>query len=156
MFCTRGSENLFGCVSLRNKQYCILNKQYTKEEYEKMVEKIKKHMDEMPYVDKKGKVYKYGEFFPAEFSPVSYNTTLAQEYFPLDKAKAQGEGFVWEKDTERNYKIDIEYKDLPDNIADVSDEIVNKVISCEHKGECNQLCTTAFKIIENTIKYLHQ
>ncbi|MEK9130279.1 MAG: hypothetical protein AAB526_02685, partial [Patescibacteria group bacterium] len=33
------SSNLFGCVGLRHKQYCILNKQYTKEEYEELVPK---------------------------------------------------------------------------------------------------------------------
>jgi hypothetical protein len=33
-------ENCFGCVGLRKKEYCILNKQYTKDEYEKAVPKI--------------------------------------------------------------------------------------------------------------------
>ena len=40
----QNSSNLFGCISLRNKQYCILNKQYTKEEYEVLVPKIIEHM----------------------------------------------------------------------------------------------------------------
>ncbi len=35
-----GSSNLFGCISLRNKFYCILNRQYTKEEFEKFAPKI--------------------------------------------------------------------------------------------------------------------
>src|SRR3989338_6357072 len=43
VFC-HNSSDLFGCVSLRKKQHCILNKQYTKEEYEKIVPKIIKHM----------------------------------------------------------------------------------------------------------------
>ncbi len=38
------SSNLFGCIGLRNKQYCILNKQYTEEEYEKLLPKIIRHM----------------------------------------------------------------------------------------------------------------
>jgi len=37
-------KNLFGCIGLRNKQYCILNKQYTKQEYEELVPKIIEHM----------------------------------------------------------------------------------------------------------------
>jgi len=37
--CTK-SNHLFGCISLENKEYCILNKQYTKEEYQKTVSKI--------------------------------------------------------------------------------------------------------------------
>ena len=34
------SHNLFGCVNLNNKEYCILNKQYSKEEYKKVIEEI--------------------------------------------------------------------------------------------------------------------
>jgi hypothetical protein len=30
------SKDCFGCVNLKRKQYCILNKQYTKDEYEKL------------------------------------------------------------------------------------------------------------------------
>jgi len=38
------SEYCFGCVGLRKKKYCILNKQYSKEEYEKLVAQIKDDM----------------------------------------------------------------------------------------------------------------
>ena len=153
IFCTGGSENLFGCVSLRKKQYCILNKQYGKEEYFKMVEKIKKHMDEMPYIDKRGLIYKYGEFFPIELSPFAYNTTMAQEYFSLSKNETEESGYSWEDTAERNYKIDFKAGDLPDDIKDVKDSIVGKVITCEHEGKCNQLCTTAFKILEDELNF---
>ncbi|MEK9175386.1 MAG: hypothetical protein AAB795_02210, partial [Patescibacteria group bacterium] len=51
-------ENCFGCVGLHNKQYCILNKQYSKEEYSALVPRIIEHMNTMPYTDKKGRVYK--------------------------------------------------------------------------------------------------
>jgi hypothetical protein len=40
----QNSSYLFGCISLRNKQYCIFNKQYTKEEYETLIPKIIEHM----------------------------------------------------------------------------------------------------------------
>ena len=36
------SSNLFGCVGLRNKSYCIFNKQYSKEEYLELVPTINK------------------------------------------------------------------------------------------------------------------
>src|SRR3989344_635484 len=61
-FGCHGSENLFGCVGVRKGSYCILNKQYGKEEYFRIVEKIKAQMNEMPYIDSKGRSYKYGEF----------------------------------------------------------------------------------------------
>jgi predicted secreted protein len=38
------------CVSLKNKQYCILNEQYTKEEYKQKVKKIFDNLDE--YLEK--------------------------------------------------------------------------------------------------------
>jgi hypothetical protein len=152
--CEGGSENLFGCVNLRKKQYCILNKQYSKEEYKKLVPKIIAHMDEMPYVDKKGITYKYGEFFPIELSPFPYGTTMAQEYFPISKDQAEGKGYFWEDTAERNYKIDFEIGSLPDDIKDVRDEtIVNKIIACEHEGACDQLCTTAFKILPDELTF---
>jgi len=151
VFCSKGSENLFGCVGLRKKQYCIFNKQYTKDEYFKTVEKIKEQMDKIPYIDDQGRVYKYGEFFPSEFSPFAYNTTLAQEYFPLSKKEVEENGNLWEDTKERNYKIDFKIGELPDSLNEVGDNIVGKIIECEHKGECNQLCTSAFKIIEDEL-----
>ncbi len=153
MSCSNGSKNLFGCVGLRKKSYCILNKQYTKEEYEQLVPKIIAHMNEMPYVDKKGIVYKYGEFFPAQFSSFGYNTTQAQEYFPISESEAQERGYFWEDAVDRNYKFDFQIGTLPDDIKDVTDDMINKVIECEHKGECKQLCTVAFKIIEDELNF---
>ena len=148
------SKNLFACVALRKKQYCILNKQYTKEEYEKLVPKIKKHMDEIPYTDEKGCVYKYGEFFSPQLSPFAYNETWAQDYFPLTKKQAIEKGYKWKDSDERDYKIDIKIGDLPDQIKNTKDDILGKVIECNHRGGCNHQCTTAFKIIESEFEFL--
>ncbi len=147
------SANCFGCIGLRNKQYCILNKQYTKEEYEELVPKIIKHMEDVPYVDKKGRVYKYGEFFPAELSPLAYNETVVQEYFPLTKEQAIEKGYSWKDPEERNINITIKSEDLPDHIKDVDDSILKQIIECQHKGTCNEQCTTAFKIIEAELEF---
>lgn len=146
-------SNVFGCEGLRKKQYCILNKQYKKEEYEKLLPKIIEHMNDMPYIDKLGKIYKYGEFFPSELSPFAYNETIAQEYFPLTKEEALKQGYFWQDIEKRNYKIDIENKDIPDNIKDVNDDIVNKAIACGHGGFCKDQCTEAFKIVPEEFKF---
>ena len=152
-FGCHNSKNLFGCIGLRKKEYCILNKQYTKEEYEKLVPKIIEHMNSMPFVDKKGRIYKYGEFFPPELSPFAYNETIAQEYFPLIKEQAIEKGYKWKDPEPRNYNIDLKSEDLPDHIKDVSDDIVGKVISCQHQGKCQEQCTEAFKIIEPELQF---
>lgn len=155
LFCP-GGKNLFGCVSAHHKQYCILNKQYSKEEYEELVSKIKKHMEDMPYVDSKGRVYEYGEFFPPEFAPYSYGETLAQEYFPLNKEEALIKNFTWRDDKKRNYSIVTYSKNLPDSIVDVDESVANKVIECEHRGECSHACNGAFIITSDELHFLRE
>ena len=147
------SSHLFGCVGLRNKEYCILNKQYTKEEYEELIPRIKKHMSDMPYTDQKGRVYKYGEFFPPELSPFAYNETIAQEYFPLTKEEALEQGYKWKDPDTKDYQPTIQAQDLPDHIQDVDDSITKEIIACEHQGSCNHQCTSAYRIIPAELQF---
>jgi hypothetical protein len=147
------SENIFGCVGLRKKSYCILNKQYTKEEYKELVPKIKEHMNSMPYVDHMGRVYKYGEFFPSEMSPWAYNETIAQEYFPLTKEEAISKGYRWRDPDTKDYKPTMSAEDIPDDITKVDDSITKEVLECAHKMNCNQGCTKAFRILHNELQF---
>jgi len=147
------SSNLFGCIGLRNKHYCILNKQYGKEEYEKLVKEIKKHMDEMPYTNNVGNIYKYGEYFPEDISPFAYNETVANELNPQDEQTAKRVGYVWKEKNEKNYAITKKWSDLPDDIKDVEDEITKEIIECVHNGNCNDDCSTAFKITNEELKF---
>jgi len=128
----RACSDLFGCSGLKHKQYCILKKQYTKEQYEQMIPKIKKHMNDMPYINKKGRVYKYGEFFPIDLSPFAYNETIANEYFPLTKQQALEQGYTWYDKPKNEYKPTIKAIQLPDNIKDTDDSILKEVIECEN------------------------
>ena len=153
IYCYNNNSNLFGCISLKNSKYCILNKQYTKEEYEELLPRIIKHMHDMPYVDKMGRTYSYGDFFPTEISQFSYNETSAQEFFPLGKEEAEKEGYSWTEPKEKNYKITIKPEDLPDHIKDVKEYITSAVIGCAHAGNCKEQCTTAFRIIESEYNF---
>jgi hypothetical protein len=153
------SSNLFGCVGLRKKQYCILNKQYSKEEYEKLVPKIIDHMNAMPYVDKKGRTYQYGEFFPLEFSPFPYNQTQAQEHFPFTRDKALLLNYYWEDMKERDYVSTINSSDLPDDIKDAKESILNETVLCEfwERGDREEAlqhnCTKVFRILLQELKF---
>ncbi len=126
----KSSSNCFGCVGLQNKQYCILNKQYSKEEYFELVEKIKKHMDEMPYVDKNGCVYKYGEFFPVELSPFGYNNTACQEQVPITKEEAEKKGYPWIEVPKGEYVVTKTFSDLPESIDEIDESITKEVLGC--------------------------
>ena len=147
------SHDLFGCIGLRNAEYCIFNKQYTKEEYATLVPKIKKHMDEMPYRDARGIAYSYGSFFPSELSPFAYNESIAQEYFPKTKAAALSFGSQWKTSQERSYGITFQPEDIPQKIELISDTITNEIIGCLNKGKEETLCTTAFRITPEELSF---
>ncbi len=148
-----GCSDCFGCIGLRHKQYCILNQQYSKEEYEDLIPKIVDQMNAMPYIDRKGRKYGYGEFFPPEISPFAYNETIAQEYFPLTKEEMINQGYRWKDQDIREYKVTVSSRDLPDNIKDVADSIMNEVIGCAHEGKCLHQCVGAFKIVPQEFQF---
>ncbi len=155
----RDCSDCFGCVGLKNQSYCIFNRQCSKEEYQKLVPKIIDHMGAMPYVDSKGRAYKYGEFFPQDLSLFAYNETLAQDYFPLDKETAEARGYRWREEGKREYSVTLHPKDIPDRIKDVDDSILGEVIGCEHadsKNVCNERCSTAFKLAPQELQFYRQ
>lgn len=152
-FNCHGSSNLFGCIGLRGKKYCILNRPYEKEEYEKLLPKIKEHMMIMPYVDALGRTYGYGEFFPSELSPFTYNETVAQDYFPLGKEEAFKRGYRWGEKAKNEYMPTVLAKDLPDKLADVSDSITKEIIGCLHGGTCMDRCTSAYRITADELGF---
>ncbi len=145
----QSSADLFGCAGLRKKQHFILNKQYSKEEYEKLKARIIEHMNTLPYVDKTGGVYAYGEFFPAELSPFAYNETLAGEYFPLSKGETVARGYVWRELDPSPHKPTIVAGELPDAIADVSDEILKEIIECT-------VCKRVYRILAPELAFLRR
>ena len=124
-FCFNNCKNLLGCVGLKKAEYCILNKQYTKEEYENLWPKIVAHMKETG---------EWGEFFPIELSPFSYNCTAAQEYFPLTSEEALAKGYKWEEEKVFELPGD-RVTTIPDDIADVDDAILEQTLVCENTGK---------------------
>ncbi|MDD2870800.1 MAG: hypothetical protein PHS49_02320 [Candidatus Gracilibacteria bacterium] len=85
-----------GCVGLKNKSYCILNKQYTKEEWYDLADKIFSQMESGGTL---------GEFFPGELNPFYFNDTMA--YLIDDsftKQEVEKQGYMW-RDAE--IKVDI-------------------------------------------------
>ena len=130
-------ENCFGCVGLRKKQYCILNKQYTKDEYEKLLAQI---------IERMISDGEWGEFPPVKNSPFALNETMAQEYFPITKEEAVSKGYNWQ---EIQLESDSSHskEEIPDDIKDVDVSILQKVLTCEESGR-------SFKIIPHELDYL--
>jgi len=90
------ADNLFGCVSMIKKNYCIFNKQYSPEDWKAVKEKIVEHMK---------KTGEWGEFFPATISPFPYNDTVALDYFPMTKDEVLAKGWRWYDKPHKEYTI---------------------------------------------------
>ena len=123
-------KDCFGCVNLKRKQYCILNKQYSKEQYKKLKAKIIEDIKKNPWKSQNGNVYTYGEFLPPELSPFGYNETLTNEYYPMTKAEVEKAGFNWFDMEESEYKIELKSEDLPQTNNELTEDFVGKAIGC--------------------------
>jgi len=144
-FACSSCEYVFGCVGLNKASYCIFNKQYTKEEYFPLVDKIKKQMDEMPFIDKRGLKHGYGGQIPVDLCPWAYNESALFEFFPITKEEAIRKGFTWRDPDPREYlPASI---DLPDNIKDVTDSILKEILKCD-------LCGKNYQIIHKELQFL--
>jgi hypothetical protein len=118
-------EYCFGSVGLKKKKYCILNKQYTKDEYETLKEKIIKDMKAMG---------EYGKFLPYSMSPGPFNFSTSFLYFPNTKKEDIIKlGGYWE-DIDESHLEGMSTTDLPDHIKDVPDTIVNQALICPETG----------------------
>ncbi len=144
-----GGHKQFGCVSAKKGSFCILNKRYKEEEFLELKEKIIKHMNDMPYIDKLGRVYRYGEFFPTELTPHAYNETMALKFFPLTKGEAETKGYRWREPDVREYAITKKAADLPDHIKDADDSVLQETIGCD-------ICSKGFKITKFELEFLRK
>lgn len=137
-YCT----DCLGCFGLRNKKYCILNKQYSKEEYEALVPRIIERMIQEG---------SWGHFFPVSLSAFGYNETAAHRYYPLEKDTAEKRGWPWFVGKEEMPKVSkvIPAGKLPAAIDQIPDDIVNWAIECEKTKR-------PFRIIKQELEFYRQ
>ena len=133
-------EYIFGCVGLRYKKYHIFNKAYTPQEYWKLVDKIKTKML---------KDGEYGEFFPISASLYPYNDTFAYINFPLSRKEVEKIGGWWYEQSKfpdvKDLSI-LKASDVPQDIKEVDDSILNRAIICEKTGK-------PFRIIKKELDF---
>lgn len=134
----RNCSDCFGCVALNNKKFCILNREYSKEEYEKIKNEITEQM-------KKDGIY--GEYFPANLSPFPYNETLAQEYYPLTEKEAREKGFNWQTETSGIYgKETIKEENMPQTANEITEDTLNQILVCKD-------CKKNFRITKSELDF---
>jgi hypothetical protein len=128
IFNSKNLNNCFMCFGLQDKSYCVLNRQYSPEEYFALVDKIKSDM---------WKNGEYGDGLPMEFSAQAYNCSVASISFPLSDAEIIKLGAYIAKDPESNAG-DIKTlsgSEIPQTIDEVTDDILNYGIICEITGK---------------------
>lgn len=129
-------QDCFGCIGLKHKQYCILNKQYTKKEYEALIPRIIEHMK---------KTQEWGEFFPKSISVFAYNESAANDYFPLTRDEALTQGFSWREENKEE-TLSPTLPHLPDSLLDTPDSITKEVLACLQ-------CHKNYKIIAQELEF---
>lgn len=133
-------SDVFGCSGLKRKRHCILNKQYTKEEYEVLVPKIVEHMRNTG---------EWGEYLHASASTMGYNETLAQEYFPLAKEEVLKRGWKWhEEEGTKDQYMGPAYV-IGDSIDEVPEDITKQILTCE-------VTKKPYKIIPQELKFYRE
>ncbi len=140
-FC-QNCENCFGCVSLHHKQYCIFNKQYTKQEYEQLVSKIIEHMTN---------TWEWGEFFSPTSGVFAYNESVAQDFMPLTREEAL---VKWYKRQDNNYDPTIPvWANIVTNHQTVNlssdEDILKSIFICE-------VSKRPFRIIKQELDFYHK
>ncbi|MBU0612107.1 hypothetical protein KKB58_01615 [Patescibacteria group bacterium] len=137
-FDIRNCHDCIGCDALKNGKYSILNKEYSKEEYEELKEHIIKELTENGI---------YGLIMPPEISPFAYNETIAQDNMPLSKEEALAQGFKWQDDIQMTTRKEtILPNQIPDHIKDVQDSITKEILRCID-------CERNYKITEQELLF---
>ena len=130
-------KNCFGCVGLKKKEYCILNKQYSKETYEDLRAQL------VAFMQQTGE---WGQFFPYTLSPFAYNETIASQYFPLSREEVIVRGWRWKEMESPQEQYLGPSVSLPDSIGTVSDDVLNQILLCEVTGK-------PYKVIPQELKF---
>ncbi|MBI4599412.1 hypothetical protein HY732_00645 [Candidatus Uhrbacteria bacterium] len=121
-FFTLSSEYCFGCDGLKKGKFCILNKQYSEEEYHAIRKTISEELT---------RDGEYGLFFPPHIAPFAYNETVAQDYMPLAKDEALAQGFRWQEKLPMTTGAEtLAPESIPDHIMQVTSSITKDILAC--------------------------
>jgi len=135
---TYNLANGFGCIGIRKGEYMILNKQYTKDEYYILKNKIVESMKTEGL---------YGQYFPPYLAPFGFNETLGHDYYPVTKEWAKEKGFKWQEKTTGTYGEEtIKENCIPDIIEKTPDSITSDILGCKD-------CKKNFKITQNELNF---
>ncbi len=119
-----GCNHMFACIGLKNTSYCILNKQYSKEEWQKIVDNIFKAMQDD---------WILGEMIPPSINPFNFNDTFSWVIGILDRKGAIDKWYLWREQAIKTWVPDdtwiVKVSDL--DLQNYDKDICEKVIESE-------------------------
>lgn len=132
----QGCKDCIGCISLRYKKFCILNKQYSPEEFEK----IKKHI-----ITELGEYF--GSPFPLKLAPFTYLESAFKDYDSLTKDELEKIGWSYGKEEETKTGSFSKINEIPDKTTDFDQNDLKKIFECDTSKK-------PFKIIPQELNLL--
>jgi hypothetical protein len=121
-------SHCFGCVALKGKSYCVLNRQYSKEEYLELTPRIAAYMQATG---------EWGEYFPPALSPHSYRCSVACEFCaPLEPSELKRRGYrLDEVEEPDSHPEALSTSSLPEHVRDLKpEELLGKHFKCSLSG----------------------
>ncbi|MDA1060923.1 MAG: hypothetical protein O3B47_03975 [bacterium] len=133
-YCDSSNElhDSFGCIGLQHKRNCILNKQYSKEEYNDLLPRIIEHMKSTGALPAGRQ--EWGQFFTPALSPYAYNESAAQDYLPLSENDARKLGYRWVEKDKKDY-LQSSISEIPDDVHNLTSDFTKEILVCE---ECSK------------------
>lgn len=135
----QGSSNCIGCISLRRREYCILNKQYSPSDYENIKADIIKKLGSH-----------WGENFPISLAPFSYQDSAFRDYNSLSHERVEKMGWEWgeEKTSPSSPQAG---SAMPDTSKDATPEITKQIFVCESSGKPYQIIPQELNLLKKIV-----
>ena len=118
-------ESCFGCSGLVHKQYCVLNKQYHKDEYRELTQRIIAQMTQSG---------DWGLFFPLSMAPFPFNHSFGPSYVDLSREEALSYNFPWRDPPKREQNTEAAVARIPESISDFTDDMRQQALCCARSG----------------------
>ena len=134
----QGCKNCLGCISLRYKKNCILNKEYSPEKYQELKSHIVKELGDA-----------WGSPFPLEIGPFTYLDSAYSDYHDLTREEVEKIG--WEYGEEELIKSGNHAPSsaIPDHSHSTTLETFKTIYLCESTKK-------PFKITQNEAQILQK
>ena len=132
----QGCMNCFGCISLRHKKNCILNKQYTEDKYMEIKSHIIKELGDY-----------YGNPFPFDIAPFDYQDSAFRDYGSLTKQEVEKIGWRYGEEKKPESGEYESVSKLPDDINELEDDEIDTIFLCNKSKK-------PLKIISQEIRLL--